>query len=82
MTPNRAGRSGRYLDGIPDLRRLRRHIIEEVAVNGQDGEAHILDHAIDDARLDHPDNRNVRRDGGKVDMIDPGSGGEQHLQPG
>ena len=62
-----------------DLLLLRR-INEEVAVDRQHGVRHVFDHALDDTRFDHTNDRHVCSDARQVELIDAGSDREQYLE--
>ena len=62
--------------------RLVLHVVEEVAVQGQHRQGHVLHHAVNDARFDHAHELHVRRNGRKVDVVDAGARREQHLEVG
>ncbi len=51
-----------------------------VAVQGQHGQRRVLDHAVDDAGLDHAHHRQRLGNDREVELVDTGAGGKQHFQ--
>ena len=61
--PDAARRRGRDLDRPPGAGRLRADVVEKVPVQGEHRQGGVLDHAVDDARLDHASDLNLGRYG-------------------
>ena len=49
-------------------------------MRGEDGHHRVLDHAVDDAGLDHAHHRQLRRDGAEIELVDAGAGADQQFQ--
>ncbi|MDT4847531.1 hypothetical protein FQZ97_815900 [compost metagenome] len=76
-----APRRGRiHAMGLPAPFLLLLPVGVPVAVQGQHGQGHVLDHAVDDAGLDHAHHRQRLGNDREVELVDTGAGGKQHFQ--
>jgi hypothetical protein len=55
---------------VPDLPALLIDIVDEVAMERERGEGHVIDHGPRDARLDHSHERQAGRDAREIEVID------------
>jgi hypothetical protein len=67
-------------DLAPDFLALLLGVIEQVAMEREDREGHVVDHGLGDARLDHADERQIRRQAAEIDVVHSGRDREQSLR--
>src|SRR5215217_9313840 len=66
-------------DLAPDLFALLLRVIEQVPMQREHREGHVVNHGLRNAWLDHADERQIRRQAREIEMVDAGCNREEHL---